>query len=272
MPKQLNGASGFTFSEDGSSLRTILDGEAIELPLSIGSLLSTAKKRQAAWAEARDREAVLQEIGDCARESDWGRCRETLSGARERFPSDPTVLLWSGNSQDRDTPDKAAAALAFYDASIKEDPFGFIAHYQKSQLLWQLGRFEDALAEYEYLISLPENIPSFDSDGSWGSADPIVQAVLSATRQIVNAKRANLILHRARALSELRKWDEALADVALIHEMGRDTAESFQIKAKSLAGTGELHEALEAYRLGLEDFRGNPDQGCDSSPGQHDRA
>lgn len=256
LPRHLNSAAEFHLSNDGLVLRGTIEGEFHEIPLDLGHLLDTTDRRLRDWETSEKLKLWQEKSRNCNASAQWDQCREMLKMATQEFPDDPDLSLLSGNATG-----EAESKITYYDLSLKHDPFQYIARYNKSEVLWRLGRYEDALHEYTQILSLPENIPAFEGGGSWGVADPIVNAVQNATRQIINAKRANLILHRARAYASLGRWQEALQDVMTIRGMGRESAESKQIEGEALEGLGQYDASIKAMSESLQSFRATPDQG-----------
>jgi WD40 repeat protein len=253
-------ASGYAFSADGTMLRMVENGIAHETPLGVASILKFARARLRAWARSETYNALSASVGECIDKGDWPRCREILRAARRQFPFDSGFLLKSANASEWSTATQVNAKLALYDNALAADPYNYFAYYMRGMLRLKTGDFTGAKGDFTAMIALPSSIPAFESDGEWGVADPIVNAVNNATMQIRRAQRGDIYRHRAYAYGKLGDWNAALADIGEMDTLGsKGAALEFELEAQAYLSFGKPAEALKSYQQALAAFKKSPD-------------
>lgn len=203
-----------------------------------------------------------------------------LSGLIAKHPDDPAVQYrWAEVLAGRK---RYKEALHYFDRLIKADPANVIYRMNRASVLYEMGRFDDGLSEWEARASLevPDvravrqlrddamNRQGWEDAVEWqmkliaaSPRDPAGWEQLAAiyrelrlpTKALWAAERAITVdpvsfggyFHRAEILEGLGDWDEAIAAYKEVLRLNPNSVQALSGLAYVLEGKGDFDGALE---------------------------
>lgn len=144
-----------------------------------------------------------------------------------------------------------AEALAQYDQALALRSNFFEALYNRGNLLLEINRVAEALADFDQVAAVRPDVP-----GVWNNRGSALRGLRRHGEALASYERAvalapghiNALTNRAIALFDLRRLDQALtaADAALAVQPG--FAEALYVKGNILRDLGRLVEAQACYQ------------------------
>jgi tetratricopeptide (TPR) repeat protein len=224
----------------------------------------------AAGAEAEDYDAEdCREVGDAHYER--GEYEEALEWYERGLALDPEdVYLYVGKAEALYGLERLGEALAYYDRALEltpDDilpdyeeerilaifaiqPFPWILHKRKADILAELGRRKEAIESYDQALK-------FLGDGNLKRKSFVYKSKIKVLKEAGALEEAlekcddalardpadkSLYSYRVELLTELGRYDEAARTLARAAEMGFEDADSYVAKFIEYAGRGEYEK------------------------------
>jgi predicted O-linked N-acetylglucosamine transferase (SPINDLY family) len=220
-----------------------------------GGVPSPAQQARAADARFKLREAIaLHQQGRIAEAE--SRYREVL----QQIPDQPDALHFLGVVEMQRG--NHGRALQLLDRSLAVQPRNPATHYNRANLLREMGRSDEALGGYESALALNGQHPGalINRGAILGAQHRYAEALESYDRAIAVApKDASTHCSRGRALTELNRQGEAVQSFNRALELSPGKLESLIGRAHALQRSGRFLDALADF-----------DQAIDSDPGNAD--
>ena len=146
-------------------------------------------------------------------------------------------------------------ALADYTRAIELNPQHANAHYNRGNALGDLGRHEEALADYTRVIELnPQHTNAHYNRGvTLDDLGRHEEALADYTRVIeLNPQHANAHYNRGVTLDDLGRHEEALADYTRAIEINPQYAKAHNNRGGALGNLGRHEEAVADYTRAIE--------------------
>jgi tetratricopeptide (TPR) repeat protein len=221
-----------------------------------------------------------------------GRYDESLKDLKTALdlnPGDLSTLTWIGPQKIAACPDesyKQGRIDLATEAIARPDTNKATAHLYRGELLAAMGRDEEAIADYTWLIeNQPQNNSHYFSRGlarrasdDEAGAQADFEAYLKPFHAEVENKAADWQAWNRRgvALSKVERWDDALADFAKAAELAPDQPVIYQNRAACLVRQSRWTEAADALtkvvELGAANWRVEYELAlCALAPGDKER-
>lgn len=220
-----------------------LDPEMAEAHLELGSLLAQGKDPMAmdAFTNALHFDPNLVEAR-------MGRARLYLDKDQPELAILDLAEAQMSTPQHPDVYELIQEGMQVFASQIDKDPSDPMNYVRRAQVYLQLGREEDALADWNYALKLqPENPLLLD-----GRAMLLIdieqyhQAILDLEKAMyLVPNQAELYHHRAIALIHLRRTAEAIEDLSQAIQLAPERSGSYYLRGK-LRRT--LHQMEVAYQ------------------------
>jgi tetratricopeptide (TPR) repeat protein len=252
LPEMPSNITDLHITDDGAVLRGVSEPFLYEFSINVPALRGRAEARLASWAVDDEMQAHLAQSSEAQQSKDWDRNRAIVERARERFPDDPTILLYSANATKWGAPEQVRQKLALYDKSIAGDPYNAISYYMRGKARAAAGDQSGAAEDFRIAIELPHVLPNVEViAGSLG----INSGIAKLSRTLNRQSTAELHLRRAMALAWLKDWNGVLEHTSVLDVPAFATPLVYDLEGFAYAGSGKLTDAIRSYGLaakGLE--------------------
>jgi len=146
-------------------------------------------------------------------------------------------------------------AIADYDKAIALDPSYANAYCNRGAALQRLDRLDDALDSYDRAVALnPTDYLTFYNRGSVLNALGRFDEALASYERCINLRSdyAAAYLNRGHVLQQRRRFEEAVVDYERVIELDPENAEAFQNRGFVLAQMRRFDAALTCYVRALQ--------------------
>ena len=144
-----------------------------------------------------------------------------------------------------------------------EVPYGAASDYLVGRQLMKEGNFAEALGYLHLVYRTHPDVPAIAVDFQEALvAEGYFQDALGVMDKLVSAypDSLNYLFQRSRLNIKLNKTDEALKDLRRLREKGGTNLEVIMAEANVLAARGDLNQALDVFRDGIEELPAQGDK------------
>ncbi|MEM7371070.1 MAG: tetratricopeptide repeat protein [Bacteroidota bacterium] len=227
-----------------------LEPDHAEAHLELGSLLAPTRTEEAmnAFSRALD---LASELVDAR----LGRARLYLLEHQPELALLDLTEVQRCAPQHPDAYDLIQQVMETYETQITAAPFDPMSYVRRAQAYLQLGREEDALADWNYALKLDSENPLL-LDGRAMlliEIEQYSQAIIDLERAMdIAPEVADLYHHRALALIHLRRTSEAIEDLGRAITYSPEKADAYYLRGKLSRTQEHMDEAFSDLHLAIE--------------------
>ena len=244
------------------------------------------RRRESAWQQAHSSQplptlpatipqAISQLLHQCLAKKPDERCpslahllAQLTTLYQALFATAPKVLPAIGKMTDIDYYNRGVTyqnlgrydeALADYGQTIRLNPQYAAAYVNRGNTCKNLGRIDEALADYGQAIRLnPELAQAYNNRGhTYKNLGRIDEALADLNKAIqINPQLAQAYVNRGSTYSDMSRYDEALNDYGRVIRLNPSDAEVYNSRGSTYYHLGRYDEALNDYGHAI---RLNPD-------------